>query len=119
MKRAPLRGEIWFIRFPTDPADKAERPVVIVSTDERNRHPRANTVLVAPLSGSVEREMVTHIKLPSGETGLHPSCVRCEDLTVVRKESLVEPRQPLRTLSHARICQIAERVLIAIGCPKL
>lgn len=119
MKRAPLRGEIWFVKFPTDPPDKPERPVVIVSTDERNRHPRATTVLVAPLSGSVERDVVTHIKLPPGETGLYNSCVRCEDLTVVRKESLVEPKQSLRTLSHARICQIAERVLIAMGCPKL
>jgi mRNA-degrading endonuclease toxin of MazEF toxin-antitoxin module len=119
MKRTPLRGEIWFAKFPTDPPDKPERPVVIVSTDHRNRHPRANTVLVAPLSGSVEREVVTHLTLPSGETGLYPSCVRCEDVTVVRKESLLEPKQPLRALSQARICQIAERILIAMGCPRL
>lgn len=119
MKRTPLRGEIWFAKFPTDPPDKPDRPVVIVSTDDRNRHPRANTVLVAPLSGSVERDVVMHIKLSSGETGLYPSCVRCEDISVVRKESLVEPRQALRTLSQARICQIADGVLIAMGCPRL
>ena len=119
MKRTPLRGEIWLVKLPTDPPDKAERPVVIVSTDDRNRHPRASTVLVAPLSGSIEREVVTHIKLSAGETGLHPSCVRCEDLTVVRKEALVEPRQSLRTLSHSRIREIADGVCIAMGCPRL
>jgi mRNA-degrading endonuclease toxin of MazEF toxin-antitoxin module len=118
MKRNPARGEIWFVKFPSDPPDKAERPVIIVSTDDRNRHPRANTVLVAPLSGSVERDVVTHIKLSPGETGLYASCIRCEDLTVVRKETLVEPKQPLRALSHSRICQIADVVRIAMGCPQ-
>lgn len=119
MKREPLRGEIWFVKLPTDPPDKAPRPVVIVSSDARNRHPRASTVLVAPLSGSVEREVVTHIPLEAGETGLHPSVVKCEDLTVVRKEILLEPKYPLRKLSHSRICQIADCASIAMGCPRL
>jgi len=118
MKRHPLRGEIWFVSLPTDPSDKPPRPVVIVSTDDRNRHPRANTVLVAPLSGSIEREVVTHILLAPGETGLHSSVVRCEDLTVVRKETLIESKHPLRRLSHSRICQIADGVNIALGCPR-
>jgi mRNA-degrading endonuclease toxin of MazEF toxin-antitoxin module len=119
MIRSPLRGEIWFVKLPTDPSDKPARPVVIVSTDARNRHPRASTVLVVPLSGSVEREVVTHIPLSSGETGLYPSVIRCEDITVMRKESLLEPKQPLRMLSHSRICQIADVVRIAMGCPRL
>ena len=119
MNRYPLRGEVWFVKLPTDPPDKPPRPVVVVSTDDRNRHPRATTVLVAPLSGSIEREVVTHIPLTPGETGLHPSVVRCEDLTVVRKEILIEPKQPLRRLSHSRICQIADGVKIAMGCPRL
>ena len=118
MIRSPLRGEIWFVKLPTDPPDKPARPVVIVSTDARNRHPRASTVLVAPLSGSVEREVVTHIPLPAGETGLYPSVVRCEEITVMRKESLLAPKQPLRTLSHSRICQIADVVGIAMGCQR-
>ncbi len=117
MKRTPLRGEIWYIKLPTDPPDKADRPVVIVSLDARNKHPRINTVLVAPLTGSLEREFETHIPLSSGETGLHPSSIRCEDLTVVRKESLVESKSPLRTLSHSRICQIADLVRVSMGCP--
>ena len=117
MTRTPLRGEIWYVKLPTDPVDKPPRPAVIVSVDERNRHPRASTVLVAPLSGSIEKEAATHIRLAAGETGLNPSVVKCEDITVVFKEALTEPRQQLRPLSHFRICQIADGVRIAMGCP--
>ncbi|MFZ0285613.1 MAG: type II toxin-antitoxin system PemK/MazF family toxin [Terriglobales bacterium] len=116
MKRTPLRGEIWYVKLPTDPPDKPERPVVIVSLDTRNRHPRANTVMVAPLTGSVEHEVATHVRLSPGETGLNLSCIKGEDVTVVRKESLVEPRHPLRTLSNTRVCEIAEKVCVAMGC---
>jgi mRNA-degrading endonuclease toxin of MazEF toxin-antitoxin module len=117
MKRLPLRGEIWYVKLPTDPPEEAARPVIIVSLDARNRHSGASTVLVAPLSGSVERDFETHIQLSSGETGLQASKIRCEDLTVVKKEFLIEPKTPLRTLSNTRVCQIADRVRIAMGCP--
>ena len=117
MGRTPLRGEIWYVKLPTDPPEKAERPVVIVSLDARNRHPAINTVLVAPLTGSVERAFDTHIRLSPGETGLHPSSIRCEDLTVVRKQSLIESKVLLRTLSNTRICQIADLSRISMGCP--
>ena len=115
--RAPQRGEIWYVKLPTDPPDKAARPVVIVSLDSRNRHPMASTVMVAPLTGSIERPFETHIPLSPGETGLHPSSIRCEDLTVVKKEVLLEPKAPLRRLSHTRICQIADMARLAMGCP--
>jgi mRNA-degrading endonuclease toxin of MazEF toxin-antitoxin module len=75
--------------------------------------------MVVPLTGSVEKDLVTHIRLSPGETGLNPSCAKCEDITTVFKDALIEPKQQLPTLSHARICQIAERVLIAMGCPRL
>jgi mRNA-degrading endonuclease toxin of MazEF toxin-antitoxin module len=117
VKRTPIRGEIWYIKLPTDPPDKAERPVVIVSLDARNRHPRANTVLIVPLTGSIEKEVATHIPLAPGETGLNASCVRAEDITVVRKGSLMEPKHQLQALSNARICQIADAVRVAMGCP--
>jgi mRNA-degrading endonuclease toxin of MazEF toxin-antitoxin module len=117
MKRVPSRGEIWYVKLPTDPQEKAPRPVIIVSLDARNRHSGASTVLVAPLTGSVEKDFDTHIQLSPGETGLHASSVRCEDLTVVKKEFLVEPRSALRTLSNTRVCQIADKVRLAMGCP--
>jgi mRNA-degrading endonuclease toxin of MazEF toxin-antitoxin module len=117
MKRMPSRGEIWYVKLPTDPPEKAARPVIIVSLDARNRHIGASTVLVAPLTGSVEKDFETHIQLSSGETGLHASSIRCEDLTVVKKEFLVEPKFPLRTLRNTQVCQIADRVRLAMGCP--
>lgn len=117
MKHPPMRGEIWYVKLPTDPPDKAPRPVIIVSLDSRNRHPAASTVMIAPLTGSVEKAFETHIPLHPGETGLHASSIRCEDLTVVKKEYLLEPKTPLRRVSHTRICQIADMVRMAMGCP--
>ncbi len=115
--KSPSRGEIWFVKLPTDPPEKGLRPVVIVSVDERNRHPRASTVLVVPLSTSVVRDVPTHVYLAPGETGLtSASILKAEDVAVVRKESLLEAREHLRTLSHAKICEVAEKIQIAAGC---
>jgi mRNA-degrading endonuclease toxin of MazEF toxin-antitoxin module len=117
MRRSAQRGEIWYVKLPTDPPDKAPRPVIIVSLDSRNRHPSASTVMVAPLTGSVEKPFETHIPIAAGETGLYASSIRCEDLTVVKKESLIEPKTPLRRISQTRICQITDMVRLAMGCP--
>jgi mRNA-degrading endonuclease toxin of MazEF toxin-antitoxin module len=116
MTRQPLRGEIWFVPLPTDPPGKHERPVVIVSTDDRNMHPKANTVLVVPFSTSTLKEVPTHVYLSPGETGLELSVLKAEDITVVRKETLRESRTRLRNLSNTRICDLAEKVTIAMGC---
>ncbi|SRR6266700_3020692 len=116
-QRTALRGEIWYFKPPTDPPDKNPRPVLVVSTDAVTRNPRAKTLLIVPLTGSIEKEMPTHIPLSPGETGLtHPSAVKAEEITTVLKESLMEPRYPLRTLSSTKICEIAEAVRVAMGC---
>jgi len=118
-QRTPQRGEIWYFKPPTDPPDKNPRPVLVVSTDAVTRNPRAKTLLIVPLTGSVEKEMPTHIPLSPGETGLaNPSAVKAEEITTVSKESLLEPRYPLRTLSGTKICEIAEAVRLAMGCPR-
>ena len=114
--RQPSRGEIWFIKMPTDPADKPPRPVVVVSVDARNLHPRADTVLVVPFSTSVTREVPTHLYLPPGQTGLEASVLKAEDITVVRKSSLLEPRSALRRLSNQQVCALADKIKIAMGC---
>lgn len=116
--RPPQRGEIWFTRIPTDPPDKGRRPVVIVSTNARNNHPRASTVLVVPLSTSVHRSDVpTHLNLEPGETGLSERAIaKAEDISVFRKESLEPPRERLRTLSNVQICQLARMVSLAMDC---
>jgi mRNA interferase MazF len=117
--RQPRRGEIWFIKLPTDPPDKGQRPVVIVSTDARNLHEKANTVLVVPLSTTPARAP-THIELSPGETGLGAvSTIRAEDISVVRKSSLLEPRQGLRVLSEAMIRKICKAVTLAMGFTEL
>jgi mRNA interferase MazF len=115
--RNPLRGEIWFVQLPVDPPEKGRRPVIIVSVDARNRHERADTVLVIPLTTSIHKDVPTHIFLPAGETGLQSdSAARAEDVTVIRKGSLIEPRTRLRQLADKRICELASKVSIAMGC---
>lgn len=113
----PARGEIWFLKLQTDPPDKGLRPVVVVSVDARNRHPRASTVIVIPLSTSIQKDIPTHILLPAGETGLQADSVcKAEDISTVLKSSLVAPRAKLRPLPNLRICQIVQAVAIATGC---
>ena len=111
----PRRGEIWFVRMPSDPSDKNSRPVVVVSLDARNQHPRASTVLAVPLSTTL-RGLDTQVRLEPGETGLaEASEAQAENITTVRKESLVPSRSRLRTLSASRLREIARGVVLAMG----
>jgi mRNA-degrading endonuclease toxin of MazEF toxin-antitoxin module len=113
--RSPQRGEIWFVKLPTDPPEKNDRPVVVVSIEARNAHERATTVLVVPLSTTPAR-LPTHISLAPGETGLsEPSTIQAENITSVRKTSLREPSQRLRRLSESVIEKIARGVQMAMG----
>lgn len=115
--RSPLRGETWFVQLEINPPGKGRRPVVIVSLDARNRHERADTVLVVPLTTSTHETAPTHVFLPAGETGLRAdSAARAEDITVVRKQSLIESRDRLRRLAGGRVCELAAKVNIAMGC---
>jgi len=115
---SPQRGEIWFTKLPTDPPEKGRRPVVIVSVNARNNHPRASTVLVVPLSTSVHKdEIPTHLVLEPGQTGLRERVVaKAEDVSPVWKSELEVPRERLRTLSSSQVCDLARRVGLAMGC---
>src|SRR5436309_5528426 len=113
--RFPQRGGIWFVKLPTDPPEKSDRPVVIVSIEARNAHERATTVLVVPLSTTPPR-LPTHIPLSPGETGLaENSTIQAENITTVLKTSLQEPRQKLRRLPERVIERTARRVVMAMG----
>lgn len=113
----PRRGEIWWTRFPVDPPDKGRRPVIVVSKDGRNQHPRANTVLVVPLSTSVHLLSPTHLLLRTGETGLREdSIAKAEEVCTVRRSELDAPVAGHRVLSHSQICRIAEMVRLAMDC---
>jgi mRNA interferase MazF len=118
VKNTPARGQIWFVQLPVDPPEKGRRPVVIVSLDARNRHERADTVLVIRLSTSIHKaDHPTHLFLAAGESGLsEDSIALAEDITVIRKVNLIEPRSRLRMLSHRHVCELAEMVKIAMGC---
>lgn len=111
----PRRGEIWFVRYPGDPPDKPPRPVVIVSVDARNTHPRATTVLAVPFSTTLT-DMPTHVRLQPGQTGLNEAGeLQAENISVVRKEALQAPRTPLRTISDSVIRNLARTVVLAMG----
>jgi mRNA-degrading endonuclease toxin of MazEF toxin-antitoxin module len=114
----PQRGEIWFTKLPTDPPDKGKRPVVIVSVNARNDHPRASTLLVVPLSTSVHKDEVpTHLVLESGQTGLPERTVaQAENVSSVSKSQLDASRQRLRALTSHQVCELARRVSLAMGC---
>ncbi len=114
----PQRGEIWFTKLPTDPPGKGKRPVIIVSVNPRNDHPRVNTVLVVPLSTSVHKdEIPTHLILEPGQTGLRERCIAvAESVSAVWKSELEPPRERLRMLSSSQVCELARKVGLAMGC---
>jgi len=115
---SPQRGEIWFTKLPTDPPEKGKRPVIIVSVNTRNNHPRANTVLVVPLSTSVDKNgLPTHILLEPGQTGLSERSVAKAEYVATISKALLDPsRERLRPLSSAQICELARKVQLAMGC---
>jgi mRNA-degrading endonuclease toxin of MazEF toxin-antitoxin module len=115
--RFPMRGEIWWTNFHTDPPDKGRRPVIIVSPDARNRHERATTILVIPLSTSVHRLGPAHMLLHAGETGLRTDCAaQADNIAVVTRANLREPAPGQRILSNTKICALASLVQLAMGC---
>ena len=118
-QRFPLRGEIWWTNFHTDPPEKGRRPVIIVSPDTRNRHERATTVLVIPLSTSVHKLGPAHMLLSAGETGLRMDCAaQADNIAVVLRANLLEPGPGQRALSNTKISKLAALVKIAMGCPE-
>lgn len=110
----PRRGQIWFVSLPTDPPGKSSRPVLIVSTDGRNAHPRAETVLVVPFSTTLT-DLPVHIRLQPGETGLQATSeLQPENVSVVRKQALM-PAQSTRILGESVLCRVARNVVLAMG----
>jgi len=115
--RYPLRGEIWWTHFPTDPPEKGRRPVIIVSVDGRNSNPRANTVLVIPLSTSIHNSRPADLLLRAGETGLRADSVaQADNICTVKRTQLDEPVQGHRPLTNTQICRLAGLVRLAMGC---
>jgi len=75
----------------------------VVSPDARNRHERATTVLVIPLSTAVHKLAPAHMLLRAGETGLRMDCAaQADNIAVVLRSSLREPGAGQRALSLLR-----------------
>ncbi len=110
----PLRGEIWDVDFPSDPPGKGPRPVLIVSTNLRNTHPKALTILVVPFSTTITA-YPNHIRLSPGQTGLPATSeIQPEQITAVRKEYL-RRRPGTRTQAESVIAEVAKSVVFALG----
>ena len=110
----PSCGEIWDVDFPSDPPGKGPRPVLIVSTDVRNKHPKASTVLVVPFSTTLSN-LPIHIRLSAGQTGLpEVSELQPENISAVRKEYL-RVRGGTRPQSKGVILTIAKNLVCSLG----
>jgi mRNA-degrading endonuclease toxin of MazEF toxin-antitoxin module len=90
---------------------------VIVSTNGRNSHPRANTVLAIPLSILVHKPGPWHLLLRSVETGLPDDSVAwAESICVLRTDRLKETVTGHRPLTDSQVCRLAGLVQLAMGC---
>jgi len=80
----------------------AEAPSGIGSLlDHEHREGRAHACIFSP-----------------GETGFEAAVLKAEDIPVEVKENLYPSRDRLRDLSHLRICDLAEKVRIAMACDR-
>ena len=105
------RGCVYWVEIPDEPGRKRQ-PALVLSPDVRNA--LASDLIMAPLS-SVLRDAPTHVRLRRGEGGIKvPSVVKCEQITTLQKARLV-PTALGGPLSAARMHEIEEAVLRAIG----
>jgi mRNA-degrading endonuclease toxin of MazEF toxin-antitoxin module len=110
----PLRGEIWDVDFPSDPPGKGPRPVLIVSINSRNTHPKATSVLVVPFTMTLS-ESPLNPRFTPGQTGLpETSELRPSEISAVRKEYL-KRRDGARTQAEGVIKDVARSVVLALG----
>lgn len=101
--------------------------VDFLETLRRKRRARSVSFVLEEILQSVRREaeMATinqsvtayYDSLSDEEAGLQSdSAARAEDITTVHKEGLAEPQGRLRQLSDRRVCELAAKVHIAMGC---
>ena len=78
----PRRGELWYAYTPGQPDDPHQpRPVLVVSTDARNRN--ADDAIVVPIftAGALGP---TRVRVGAGAGGLeHASVLFCEEITTL------------------------------------
>jgi mRNA-degrading endonuclease toxin of MazEF toxin-antitoxin module len=102
----PRRGEVYLASLDKD------RPVVILSVDELNRH--ALDVCVVPITTVQHGAFTTRIQLLKGDGGLNHNCwAKCDQVTTLEKTFL--HTKPLGTLSAPKFQQIEQQVRRSLG----
>lgn len=109
----PMRGEIWNVQTPGQPADPHQpRPALVASVDERNQ--REDDVVVIPVftRGAIGP---THIPIRHGVGGLeHDSVIFCEEITTLDLVFLDEG--PLgERVPESVLRRVVRGVRVAIG----
>jgi mRNA-degrading endonuclease toxin of MazEF toxin-antitoxin module len=116
--RFPRRGEVWLLRVnPITPDDRhLPRPVVIISTNPRNR--AWDSIIVVPLSTGLENPHPKfHKPIPSGQGGLNRNThARCDLVSNLDKSCLDLARGPLgKELSDLYVWEIVRGIRACIG----
>ena len=109
----PRRGEIWYAHLPGQPDDPHQpRPVLVISSDIRNRH--ADDVIVVPIY-SRGRAGLTRVTLIARSSNLpHDSVLFCEELTTIDVGFLVDG--PLgRPVHDALLDQVVDAIIDAVA----
>jgi mRNA interferase MazF len=114
----PRRGEVWLLNVnPITPGDPhLPRPVVIVSTNVRNRS--WNSVIVVPLSTGLQNPHSNfHKPIPAGQGGLdRDTHARCDLVSNLEKNCLDLARGPLGAeLSDLFMWEIVRGIRTCIG----
>src|ERR1700733_10609037 len=113
----PKRGEIWYIKDnPSIPNDEhLPRPVVVISTDNRNK--TWNSIIVVPCSTSLLNvNQKFHTALPKGAGGLPKDChARCDLVSNLPKDCLDLAKGAIGKLSEHLLLEIVRGVRSVIG----
>ena len=113
----PKRGQIWLINSnPSSPKDPhLPRPVVVVSTNPRNRS--WDSVIVVPCSTGLDNpNQKFHKPISKGQGGLdRDGYARCDLVSNLEKSNLDFDTGPLGELSDKDMVEIVRGIRATVG----
>jgi mRNA interferase MazF len=110
----PRQGAVYLSRALKQSDDTKPRPVVVISTDIRNRF--SSTILVIPFSSDIQNSAANpaRVFVPAGEGGLtRDSYAMCDLITTIAKRYLEQ--DSYGQLSPKYIQRLQQGIQIAIG----